>query len=92
MEVLDAKDSVVENKDTLIPVITEPSLSTPNRVAWQKPRLIIGLFGSDLKDKIIADIGAGPTGFFTFELAQQGAKVLAIDIDHSALALSLIHI
>lgn len=86
VEVIDAKDSVVENQDTLIPVITEPSLSTPNRVAWQKPRLIIGLFGSDLKDKVIADIGAGPTGFFTFELAQQGAKVLAIDIDHNALA------
>lgn len=83
---IDAKDSVVEKVDTIIPVINEPSLNTPNRVAWQKPRLIIGLFGTDLKDKTIADIGAGPTGFFTFELAQQGAKVLAIDIDHNALA------
>lgn len=85
-DLVDAKDSVVTLEDTLIPIISEPSLSTPNRVAWQKPKLIISLFGSDLKDKIIADIGAGPTGFFTFELAQQGAKVLAIDIDHNALA------
>lgn len=64
----------------------EISLNTPNRVAWQKPRIIIDLFGKDLSKKTIADIGAGPTGFFTYELADKGATVLAIDIDHNALS------
>jgi 2-polyprenyl-3-methyl-5-hydroxy-6-metoxy-1,4-benzoquinol methylase len=60
-------------------------LSSP-RVAWQKPRQILSRFGTDLKNKVIADIGAGPTGFFTFYLAQQGATVIAIDIDPGALS------
>ncbi|MTI25004.1 class I SAM-dependent methyltransferase [Fulvivirga kasyanovii] len=51
----------------------------PERSEWQNPSLIIDKLG-DVKDKVIADIGAG-TGYFTFRLAGQGAHVIAIDID-----------
>lgn len=50
-----------------------------NRVIWQKPEVVINLLG-DLRDKTVADIGAG-TGFFAFRLAQKAKKVIAIDID-----------
>ncbi|UII33469.1 class I SAM-dependent methyltransferase [Fulvivirga ulvae] len=51
----------------------------PERSEWQNPALIIDKLG-DVKGKVIADIGAG-TGYFTFRLAEQGARVIAIDID-----------
>jgi SAM-dependent methyltransferase len=50
-----------------------------NRVIWQKPDMILELLG-DLRDKTVADIGAG-TGFFTIPLATKAQKVIAIDID-----------
>lgn len=55
-----------------------------NRVIWQKPDLVLSLMGN-LKGKTVADIGAG-TGFFSFRVANQGAKVIAIDIDPRAIA------
>jgi len=55
-----------------------------NRTIWQQPRTIIRLLG-DLKDKTIADIGAGPYGYFSFQLANSAKKVIAIDIDERAL-------
>ena len=57
---------------------------TQSRVIWQKPELVISLLGN-LRGKTVADIGAG-TGFFAFRLANQGAKVIAIDIDPRAIA------
>ncbi len=51
----------------------------PARSEWQNPGLIMEMLG-DLDDRTIADIGAG-TGYFTFRLAAEGAKVIAIDID-----------
>lgn len=51
----------------------------PERSEWQNPSLIIDKLG-DVKGKVIADIGAG-TGYFTFRLAEQGAHVIAIDIE-----------
>jgi SAM-dependent methyltransferase len=54
-----------------------------SRVIWQKPEMVISLLGN-LRGKTIADIGAG-TGFFAFRLANQGAKVIAIDIDPRAI-------
>ncbi len=70
--------------DTEVTII--PALNVKNRVAWQKPDLILESLGNNLNNKTIADIGAGPTGFFTYLLARRGASVLAIDIDPSALA------
>ncbi len=50
-----------------------------NREKWQKPETVIALLG-DLKDKSVADIGAG-TGYFTFRIAMKAKKVIAIDIE-----------
>ncbi len=49
-----------------------------NRVIWQKPEMIINLMG-ELKNKTVADIGAG-RGFFALRLAPKAEKVIAIDI------------
>lgn len=57
---------------------------TQSRVIWQKPDLVLSLLGN-LRGKTIADIGAG-TGFFAFRVANNGGKVIAIDIDPRAIA------
>jgi SAM-dependent methyltransferase len=58
--------------------IKEDYINT-NRVAWQKPNVVIDFMG-DISDKVVADIGAG-TGFFSFRVAREAKKVIAIDID-----------
>ena len=50
-----------------------------NREIWQKPEVVVALMG-DIKDKKVADIGAG-TGYFTFRIAMKAKKVIAIDIE-----------
>lgn len=50
-----------------------------NRVIWQKPEMVLDMMG-DLKEKTVADIGAG-TGHFALRLAKKAKKVIAIDID-----------
>ncbi len=56
----------------------------PDRNNWQKPRRVIERLG-DLTDKVVADIGAG-SGYFSFQILPNAGKVIAIDIDPSALA------
>ena len=51
----------------------------PARAEWQKPEKTIASLGP-LEGKTVADIGAG-TGYFSFPIARQAAKVIAIDID-----------
>jgi SAM-dependent methyltransferase len=51
----------------------------PDRDSWQKPGLVIEMLGVQ-PDEWVADIGAG-TGYFTFPIADQAGKVIAIDID-----------
>lgn len=51
----------------------------PERDSWQLPNDVIAKFGS-LEGKQIADLGSG-TGYFSFKLAEQGASVIAIDVD-----------
>ncbi|MEM1120519.1 MAG: methyltransferase domain-containing protein [Bacteroidota bacterium] len=51
---------------------------------WYSPRLLIQQLG-DLENKIVANIGAGPYGYFSFELADEAKKVIAIDIDPLAI-------
>lgn len=53
------------------------------RTEWQNPDLVLDLLG-DLKDKIVADIGAG-SGYFSFKIARRAEKVIALDIDPRAL-------
>jgi len=52
---------------------------SPERKDWQKPTEVVALFG-ELSGKTIMDIGSG-TGYFSFPLAQAGAKVIAADVD-----------
>ena len=65
-------------------VLSSDYYQSPSRVIWQKPDLVLSLLGN-LRGKTVADIGAG-TGFFAFRIANQGAKVIAIDIDPRAIA------
>ena len=64
----------------------ENRYSSESRRDWQKPYLAISMFG-DLEDKTIADIGAGPEGYFTFYFAggTNIKKIIAIDIDQKSL-------
>ncbi|MGB8341601.1 MAG: methyltransferase [Chthoniobacterales bacterium] len=51
----------------------------PARAEWQKPEKVIASLGP-LEGKTVADIGAG-TGYFSFPISKQAARVIAIDID-----------
>jgi len=51
----------------------------PSRDAWQKPDQVIALLGN-IKGKTVVDIGSG-SGYFTFRLAEKGARVVAADVD-----------
>ncbi|MEZ4908132.1 MAG: class I SAM-dependent methyltransferase [Saprospiraceae bacterium] len=70
-------------KDSTKEILTIPKDENKDREIWQKPELVISMMG-DLSGKTVADIGAG-TGYFTFRLALQANKVLAIDIEKSYL-------
>lgn len=63
----------------------EAKRGNKNRTIWQRPKMIIQQLGN-LSDKVVADIGAGPYGYFSFQIAQNAKKVIAIDIDKSSLA------
>lgn len=65
--------------------ILEAQKGNSNRTIWQRPRMIIQRLG-DLSDKTVADIGAGPFGYFSFQLVNEAKKVIAIDINETALA------
>ncbi len=71
-----------EDAQNLNEVIAD--FESKERLAWQKPDLIINLFG-DLTNKVVADLGAG-TGFFSFRLVNHAQKVIALDIDKRFLA------
>ncbi len=55
----------------------------PQRGTWQNPDLVLRKLGS-LQGKVVADIGAG-SGYFTFPIARQAARVIAIDIEEEFL-------
>ena len=63
---------------------TTQKIMPGDRQSWLNPDLVLEKLGN-LKDKTVADIGAG-TGYFTFRLADRGANVIAIDIDEDYLA------
>lgn len=82
-----------EPNDTQTPAVQDETGSSiealveeyedPGRVDWQNPDLVINKLG-DLRNKVIADIGAG-SGYFTFRLINEAGKVLAIDIEEQFL-------
>ncbi len=53
---------------------------------WQKPKVVLAKMG-DMTGKVIADIGAGPYGYFTWQIANntEVEKVIAIDVDQEAI-------
>ncbi len=57
-----------------------------NREIWQQPDAVIRKMGN-LKGKTVADIGAGPYGYFAVRLAlnQDLKRVIALDIDKEAI-------
>ncbi len=52
---------------------------SPERDAYQQPQKVLEYLG-DLKGKNVMDIGAG-SGYFSVKLAEQGATVIAADVD-----------
>ncbi len=60
--------------------------NTEVRDIWQNYRVVIDKLG-DLNDKVVADIGAGPFGYFTLRIANNSEikKIIAIDIDQDAI-------
>ncbi|MFT5167441.1 MAG: ubiquinone/menaquinone biosynthesis C-methylase UbiE [Saprospiraceae bacterium] len=56
--------------------------NTEVRDIWQNYRVVINKLG-DLTGKVVADIGAGPYGYFTLRIANNSdiKKIIAIDID-----------
>jgi len=71
------------DKITEIPTSIEDSNASSIRGDWQKPGLVVSKFG-DLKNKTVVDVGAG-SGYFMTHLMQKASKVIAIDIDESAI-------
>ncbi len=67
-------------------VSNEENLYNIYRDYWQNPLGVIQQLG-DLSGKTIADIGAGPYGYFSIQLASKtrASKVIAIDIDQEAI-------
>jgi len=51
----------------------------PERAVWQQPEKVLDLMG-DLEGRTVMEIGAG-TGYFSFKVAEKGARVIAADID-----------
>jgi len=66
---------------------SEENLYNLYRDLWQNPFGVIEQMG-DLSGKTIADIGAGPYGYFSIQLASRtnASKVIAIDIDPEAIS------
>ena len=84
----EVKNSPVEEAmpNAPIPELLEPVFPEDvqeKRTDWQNPEVVLQAFGN-LKAKTIADIGAG-AGYFSFKLARQAEKVIALDIDPNAL-------
>ncbi len=60
----------------------EKTIQSPT--IWHSPKTLTERLG-DLSDKIVANIGAGPYGYFSIEIADEAKKVIAIDIDPKAI-------
>jgi 2-polyprenyl-3-methyl-5-hydroxy-6-metoxy-1,4-benzoquinol methylase len=72
--------AIINKKDDVLIINKDEN---KNREKWQKPEIVMALMG-DLKDKNVADIGAG-TGYFTFRIAMKAKKVIAVDIEKNYL-------
>lgn len=66
------KKNVINNSNQQVPTI------------WHSPKMLTQRLG-DLSEKTIANIGAGPFGNFSIQIADEAKKVIAIDIDPKAI-------
>jgi len=86
-----SSDKAVEIKSSLKETLSQNPpdnsiYSSKNRSDWQRPHLVINHLGN-LEGKTLADIGAGPAGYFSAIIASETnvKKVIALDIDQDAL-------
>lgn len=84
------QNNIPEGKNTAVTERVSPTqerlqadIEDPKRTEWQNPDLILQRIG-DMTNKTVADIGAG-SGYFTFKIAREAAKVIALDINPKAL-------
>ncbi len=92
----DIEKRVVSSSTTTKPDTTLDNLlkdviqSKPeDRHIWQKPEMVLHRLG-ELDGKVVADIGAG-TGYFSFRLLPDAARVIAIDVDPAMIRLMNVH-
>lgn len=65
--------------------VEAPTRSTvQGRTIWHSPKTLTERLGN-LSNKTVANIGAGPYGYFSIEIADEAKKVIAIDIDPKAI-------
>lgn len=64
--------------------IVEAKQQIQSTTIWYSPSTLTARLG-DLSDKTVANIGAGPYGYFSIEIADEAKKVIAIDIDPKAI-------
>lgn len=65
-------------------IVEDNKASTQSPTIWHSPKTLTERLG-DLSDKTVANIGAGPYGYFSIEIADEAKKVIAIDIDPKAI-------
>ncbi|MHA7099424.1 class I SAM-dependent methyltransferase [Roseivirga pacifica] len=84
-EIEQPKEEVVAPSEIEIRTVPgqSPLKEDEERTDWQNPNLVLDVLGN-LEGKTIADIGAG-SGYFTFKMAKNAEKVIALDIDPNAL-------
>lgn len=76
------KVDIEPEKENRIEATTKPVTQRPT--IWHNPKMLTQRLG-DLSDKTVANIGAGPYGYFSIEIADEAKKVIAIDIDPKAI-------
>jgi len=77
-------DSVSPKSNQSVPDVPRAEVNTDTlRTEWQNPELVISLLGN-LSGETVLDIGAG-SGYFSFKLATQAEKVIALEVDPKAL-------
>jgi len=77
-----SKANVEPKTKATIEVSTKSTAQSPT--IWHNPKTLTQRLG-DLSDKTVANIGAGPYGYFSIEIADEAKKVIAIDIDPKAI-------
>ena len=74
----------IKKKEDSILQVLDKKTGVQNKTIWHSPRILIQRLGN-LSTKTVANIGAGPYGYFSFQIADKARKVIAIDIDPKAI-------